>query len=652
MQPQSSIPTPRLPLAGELVRDGRSLIWDPDADSIGISPPATTPDHGMIEPKRAPAPGDNAAQGGARGPLPARWFEPGTVSIRDFLTDGSLARLCDEVARLTGVPIWLRDLDGQVIIPAEGGGPGRPTWRVVDGEHGAMRAFALVGRSYTGTPDLFVSPLRTSVGELGAIVMPADWGNDDPVERRALERAVTLLGRSALEACEGQIAIQHRVNELDAMFRLSSALTQAGDPDRVLGLALDMALETLRMDAGTISVFEEPAPAGGGPASEPAPEGGVHASAVLRHRAVRHLSEEWLTQVTPISIDGTLRAAALRGEVVTVEELRSDPRIADHERAQREGLASLILTGLIYQGRATGLIRLYSRKPRTFSNQEKELLRSIADHAASVLATARLRELRQQDRELQRQLKIAADVQKRMLPRQLPQVPQFELAARYAPTYQIGGDFYDLFESGGQLGLIVGDVAGKGVPAALIMSSVRATARAFFDSSAAPGSRGPALDRVAADLNRAVVRDTLDSEFVTLWCGVVDPVTLRASVVSAGHDPAMLFRPEGGRVEVLEMGSGGMALGIDPEQTYDVAAFDLRPGDIVLAFTDGLTDAANFDDRKFGKDRVRDTVAALLTSEPTATAARIVEHLMWSLRQFRGLRLATDDVTIVAVRVR
>lgn len=643
---------------GEPVELSGGLIWEADGDTIGVRSTrggGAAPvrlwrrwEGGMMEVKRSATGEGGGGHGGAgapeRAPVQARWFEPGRVSIRDFLTDGSLARLCDEVSRLTGVPIWLRDTDGLVIVPGEGGGGG-PMWRSVDAEHGARRAFALVARAFTGMPDLFVSPLRTSVGEIGALVMPADWGSDDPVERRALERAVTLLGRTALEACEGQILLQRRLNELDAMFRLSSSLTSTEDSDRVLLQALDVAIEVLRLDAGSISVFEEPG-AGSAPTETLGQTG-----AVLRHRAVRGLSDEWLRQVTPLSIDGVLRASALAGEVVCVDDLKSDPRIADHARAQREGLASLIVTGLVFQGRANGLIRLYSRAPRAFSHEERELLRSIADHVASVLATARLRELRQQDREMQRQLKTAADVQKRMLPRSIPTVPGFDVAARYAPTYQIGGDFYDLLESGGRLGLVVGDVSGKGVPAALIMASVRATARAL---AGVQSERGLPLGGMVSAINRAIHRDTQDNEFVTLWCAMADPATLRASIVSAGHDPALLFRRGaggGGGVAVHELGSGGMILGIDPDQTFDEATFQLQAGDVLLAFTDGLTDAADFDDQKFGKARVINTMRALLESEPGAAAARIVEHLMWSLRQFRGVRTPTDDVTIVAVRV-
>jgi serine phosphatase RsbU (regulator of sigma subunit) len=586
----------------------------------------------------------------------------GRVSIQSFLTDGSLARLCDEVSRLTGVPIWLCDVDGRVVVPSDTA----RRWELWPAEDGARRAFALVGRAYpeggirtTGTPgkhgavDPFAVPLITSLGEIGTIVMPADWGRDDPGERRALERAVLLLAGTAVESCEGMLALRRRVHELDAMYRLSSLLVQARDVDTMLRAALDLALQSLHLDAGCISMLSEPAES---PANDPTP-------AHLVHRAWHGLSERWLADEHPLSVDGTLRRRALEGEVVCIENLLTDPRVADHERPRLEGLAALVATGLISQGRPLGLIRLYARTPRSFTADELGLLRSIADHAAMAVALEQLRTLREQEARVARQLRVAADVQRRMLPRQLPSSRRFDLAAKYAPSSALGGDFYDFFEKpDGALGLAVGDVVGKGVPAALLMSAVRANLRAF-------ASEDWRLDEVIAKVNRALSRDTLESEFCTMWCGILDPRDLRLSYCSAGHDPALLFRatnptnptpptpvptathPEHTAWTTALLGTDAFPLGLDAEQPYQVAVHTLRPGDVLVAYTDGLSEARDFSNRAFGRERIVTTVLDLLHREPDAPAGRIVEHLMWSLRQFCGVRMADDDVTLIVLRV-
>lgn len=569
--------------------------------------------------------------GVASGPL-----GPG-LSVRDFLTDGSLARMCDELSRMTGVPVWLRDSDGSAIVTGDGGGEGGSRWRSVDDQTGRARAFALVDRDpHAGNSDtLFIAPVRTSIGDVGHIVMPADWQGDDPTARRALERAVTILASTAVEYVEGALLMRQRVDSLDALFRLSSLLVKADDPDKLLQAALDLAMDVLRMDAGTISVLDDPA----SPTSD------------LKHKATRGLSKEWLSESSPLSIDGQLRQAALRGEVVSVADVLHDERIADPSRAAAEGVVSLVSTGLIFAGRAAGLIRLYAREPRELTDNQANLLRSIADHAAMALAHARLRQLRQQDEKLRRQLQLAADVQRRMLPRTLPKFDRFDVAAKYLPSFDLGGDFYDLFDCSGKLAVVAGDVVGKGVPAALIMSAVRASVRAYFTS-------GLALNEVIDKVNNAAVRDTLESEFITMWSGLVCPETLTVTYTAAGHDPALLFtRGKGDHadhpaIEVRELTTYDMALGLDPTQQYHVGREKLSPGDVMLVYTDGLTDATDFHSKRFTRARAIDAAAQFIQARPDATAQELVDHLMWTVRQFAGVRLNTDDITVVALKVR
>lgn len=585
-----------------------------------------------------------------------QWFaaprDPAMLTLSGFITDGSIARLCDEMSRLAGVPIWLRDADGRVIIPCDPGPEsGGRTWKCVDGHEGTARAFSLVGRHYDGRADLFIAPLRlhgrsgapseksqagglTGGVEIGAIVMTADWGVDNPAQRRALERAVTLMASTAAESCEEQLSLRRRADELTAMFRLSSMLVRAADPNKVLESALETALDVLRCDAGSISVIE--------------PEG------MLVHRAARGLSPTWLARSRPISADGSIRAAALKGEVVCIENLQRDPRIVDQEQPRGEGLISLALTGLMYQGRASGLIRLYTKTPREFTVAERGLLRSIADHAAMVLAHATLRQLREEDQQIKRQVRVAADVQRRMLPQTLPDMPPFDLAARYAPSFHLGGDFYDVFERRGKLALAMCDVVGKGVPAALLMSAVRASLRAHT-------LEVEQLDEVMARLNRGLVRDTLEGEFATLWLAMADPTTLRMTYCGAGHDPPLVFRVPAHRAprfeDVDELPAGGMVLGIDPSQRYQLGQFDLQPRDILIAYTDGLSEAMNFDGVKFGQNRIKNSVLDLLARQaeagaPPVSAAAIVDHLTRELRNFCGVRSTADDVTILVLRVR
>lgn len=197
--------------------------------------------------------------------------------------------------------------------------------------------------------------------------------------------------------------------------------------------------------------------------------------------------------------------------------------------------------------------------------------------------------------------------------------------------------------------LAVCDVVGKGVPAALLMSAVRASLRAYTQDI-------PDLDEVMSRCNKALARDTLESEFATLWVGAIDPATLRVTYCGAGHEGPLVFRVPAHRpptaADVDELGVGGMALGIDPSQRYALGRFELQAGDCLVAYTDGLPDTTNFQGQRFGKSGLKQAVLDLLQAAPQASSGAIVEGVMRALRNFGGLKSAEDDVTLVVARVR
>lgn len=640
------------------------IVYDPRSRTPTGTPaamlPKQNPDFSVSEASGlAAVAGESSAQGvgaPADGTRPDEWG----ARMRDFLTDGSVAALCDELARLSGVPIWLRDQSGEVIIPvwsddphtgpsdgvamAAGGtadGQGHP-WSIVSEPVGRKRAYALVGQTDDGSQEAYAVPLRISTGVLGAIVtcLPRPVfagapGDERTVRVQTIRRSLLLLASSVCDVCEAQIALRRRVRELDALYRLSSLLTVAGDPDDLLQVGLDLAMEVLRVDAGSVSVFDD---ALAGTASERVP--------IIR--AHRGLSQAWVDDPRPLTRDGSLRQRALEGEVISVEDLATDVRIASHDMVRAEGVHSLLTTGLLDQGRPIGLIRLYARTPRIFTDAEGELLKAIAEHLASAVTNARLRRLREQDQRVQRQVRLAADVQRRMLPRSLPQMSPFDVAAHYAPSFELGGDFYDFLELGGHLGILIGDVVGKGVSASLLMSSVRATIRAHAQDLYH-------IDEVLSRANKALWRDTLDNEFATVWYGVADPHSLRLTYCGAGHDwPLLVREPPGRPVEdkdVMRLTADGMALGIDPTQKYPKGMFQLQHGDVLVTYTDGLHDATNFEGKRFGGTRLRKALVELLAADPHASASRIVDHIIANVRQHAGLSGRNDDITIVVMRV-
>lgn len=557
---------------------------------------------------------------------------PREPSITDFLTDGSLPSLCETLSEIAGTQVALFDQDDRRIT-LERTAPDVPTrWSVGD-------------QPSELPPNSPAAPIKVDDRTIGKLAV---LGPSQSATQSLVSQTATI----ASEVCQRETDLLSRAREVSVLFELTGLLSHASDMDALLRTALDSALDVLELDAGSMILFQ------GSALSNPTEEGVVL-------KAGRGLSDEWLNDPTPLSTDRTFDRLALSGEVIAIESLCDDPRTINDGRLEREGLVGFMSVGMIFQDRPLGVIRVYSRKPRTFTPSDKSLLRSIAQQAAVAVAQTKLLMIEAEDQEIQRQLRLAGDVQRRMLPRQTPDVPGFELAARYIPSYAIGGDFYDCFEIDAvpgserrrlhdsadlpkRLALVVGDVVGSGVPAALLMASVRSSLRAFAKEFTEP-------EEIVNRVNKALARDTLESEFVTLWLGIIDPETLLLSYCSAGHEPPFVVRvpthrpPTGADID--ELAIGGMVLGIDPSQRYQRGTYDLSPGDLIVAYTDGLTEAQSFDGDRFRRTRVRQALLNAMTPDPNANPEHAIEHVLWSLRQFAGLNTRVDDLTLLATRV-
>ncbi len=587
------------------------------------APTSPPPQAAKIEPV-VPAPSPAAPVAESHRPL----------TIIDFLTDGSLIRLCEEMSSMSGLRVWLRDASGGRIERVDGA-VGRDRWRV------AREVPATSEASITSVP------LEIEGRQLGSIAVAGDGpmaANGEPV-RNGIERVMKLLALVTSDFCRREEDLRHSVREVQALFRLATLLARATDPDAVLQTALDLALDVMELDAGSVVLFE----------NEELEDSEHEEDLVLK--ASKGLSEKWLKDPRPASKGRLFDRLALQGEVVVSEDLRQDDRVQLRREVDRENLVSFINAGMVFQERPLGVIRLYSRAARTFTPADRRLIKSIALQAAVAVQQARLLKVEQEDAKIRRQLVLAANVQRRMMPRGLPTFSRLDLAARYEPSFELGGDFYDVFELAGNLAIAVGDVVGKGVAAALLMSAVRATLRAHVQDVYH-------IDEVIARVNTALCRDTLSSEFATIFYGVVDPVTMRLTYCSAGHDPPLIARcttlagasQAPSTSDVDELSTGGMAVGIDPTQRYQRGTYDLRAGDVLVAYTDGVTDTFNARKQRFGRDRLRKSLLAVLKDNPQASAAFVLDHLLSEARAWQAgdqhAAQMSDDRTLVVMRVR
>ncbi|MEM0984007.1 MAG: GAF domain-containing SpoIIE family protein phosphatase [Planctomycetota bacterium] len=550
-------------------------------------------------------------------------------SVRDFLTDGALAAMCARLADVSGLDIQLRDEHGSQILAS---GDSDAPWRMAssDEDRGIDPAATRV-------------PIYTDGDTIGELILAP--GEPSSGTRENLVEALGHLAQAAGELCDDVVQLRGRLAELRVIYELSSLL--AGGVTKLkpmLGVMLDSALRVLELDAGSIVLFPEDAD--GVPTTNDEGE--------LVQEASRGLSNTWLDNPLPLSENRCFDQIVLSGEVLAIEHLASDPRVIEPGRVRDERLASFVSAAMVSRGRPIGVIRLYSRTPRRFGEAERRLVRSIGDQAATGVQQVRLLEVQKRERHRDRQLLLAGQVQGRMLPAKLPDLQGITVDARSVPTDELGGDFYDVeLTEEGLVTLLVGDVVGKGVPAAMLMASLLASLRA-----SAPHVHE--IDAWIGVVNDAMCRTTLPNEFATMWCGRLDPRTLRLTYTSAGHEPPLVIRPprDGSRPtpdDVYPLGVGGLVLGVMEDQTYPRYVHQLHPGDVLIAHSDGLTDARNFDDERWGYDRMVEAILDGFPQYPNngdgPTAHELVEHILWSLRRFSGLRKQVDDETLLVMRL-
>lgn len=536
----------------------------------------------------------------------------GGLSLRDYWTDGSVSRLCDALGEVSGLSVELRDETGRVL--------------------GADELGAVSGRDAPVPEGSSVTSIRIGDTEIGSVVI----GPGEPVHgsRALVERVGELLGAVTQEMCSDVALLRLRIKEIEVLYKLNALLVDGGRVEDTLELALRSALDALDLDAGAIMLL---------------PEGATGVKHEDREDELERsvsigLSDDWLSNPSPLSVGRGFDIACLRGEVVTVEDLRVDGRVYAEDLVRGEGVVSFIGSGLLFENRPIGVIRLYAKSRRAFTSAERRLIRSIGQSAAMGVEQARLLKLKARERRTQRALKIAGAVQQRMLPSRIPRAAGVECAARFRPSSEISGDFYDLFGVRDKLGILVGDVVGKGVVAGLLMSAVRATLRAYAELS-------DDLSRVMTRTNDAVCRDTTVAEFVTIWYGVFDPETRELRFVTAGHEPPILLTrdPETG-VVARRLGGAGLVAGVREGETYAMERVRLDPGDVLVAYTDGVTDAVDFSNARFGRERLMGALREILTEAPGSGADHIADGVFWHLRQFTGLQAQSDDETVVVLR--
>jgi phosphoserine phosphatase RsbU/P len=338
-------------------------------------------------------------------------------------------------------------------------------------------------------------------------------------------------------------------------------------------------------------------------------------------------------------ISRTVRDRVIRQkESLLVRDAMMDKALKEQMSIVEQKVRSMIAVPLQTNDRVIGLI--YVDTPhlmREFTREDLNLLTVMANVAAIRIEHARLVEIETTERAMAKEMQQAAQIQLGLLPKEAPKLAGLEVAGRMVPARTVGGDYYDFIPfADGRVDLIVADVAGKGIPASLIMSSLHARVHVLFED-------GDDVAGKLTRLNKHTCGNCPDNRFITFFTAVVEAGTGQVVYANAGHNPALIVRTTGGYDTLAE---GGLILGIMPAFVYKSAPAQLNRGDVLVLYSDGVTEAVDPKDQDFGEDRL----AALVWSLRDLPASQIVEAVHKAVFDFAAGAPQFDDITVVVAR--
>ncbi len=443
--------------------------------------------------------------------------------------------------------------------------------------------------------DAPVAPQRTVVARLEGVL-----GDVESLSRKAT-------GSGARKPVEGEIPLASTA--VRALVQAGRELSGRRPLAELFPIILNLSLEAVGAERGAVMILEGD------------------------RLVVRAVKGEGLEMSTTVR-DKVLKekTSVLVGDVDTHEAFRNQQSIALQQ------VRSMMAVPLQSEERVIGLVYVDSRSfVRSFDGNDLNLLTVLGNVAAIRIEHERLAEVEQAERLMERDLEQAAIIQRGLLPEAPPRLAFVSLAGHNASCRTVGGDYYDFLPyPDGRVGLVLGDVSGKGIPAAILMASLQARVHLLAEE---PGD----LSKMMGRLNRILAGHCPTNRFVSLFFCVLDPATGLLDYCNAGHNPPLLMRRSG---ELERLQGSGPVLGILPDVGFTQRTVRMEPGELLLLFSDGVTEAVNPEGEEFGEDRLVREVLAAGEADPRD----VVDRVLLALGAWSAGAPPADDVTLLAAR--
>jgi len=416
------------------------------------------------------------------------------------------------------------------------------------------------------------------------------------------------------------------VDKLRMLLDITKTISRSLDLDEVLNLVMDTLDSLIPYDAAGIYLVK---------CSQPLfeTEGQSDETCVFHTQAVRGYEIDDLQELHLKMGEGLIGHVAVTGKPYVSHDVRTDPRYIN----ARPRTNSEMVAPIISNNEVIGVFDLESDELNAYSNDDLEVLMLLASQVAIIIEKVMLHEQMIEKQRLETQLEVARQVQLELLPGRDPQLESFDISAYNFPTEEVSGDYYDwvrIYDD--QIGIVIADVSGKGVPAALLMAFLRASLRAATHIGYAPHI---SMSKVNYLLWESIERN----QFVTAFYGILDATNRTLAYSNAGHNPPLLMKVDG-TVRFEER--GGVPLGMFRDSRYYEYFETIEPGEVFVLYTDGVTEAMNSTDEEYGRDRLVTAVRACRD----LPAREMIDFIHRELMAWTEGRGAHDDVTFFIIK--
>ncbi len=407
------------------------------------------------------------------------------------------------------------------------------------------------------------------------------------------------------------------IRRLERIIDASKIINSTLDLDELLKVILDIALKIVDADSGTVYLVDE--------------KKGELWSKVLE-------ASEPITIRLPLG-KGISGYVAATGDTLNIPDAYLDARF-NPEVDKRTGYRTKTILCMPMKnkdGKIVGVFQLLNKREGVFTAEDESSINSLSVHAALAIEKARLYEEERRKIALEKELSAAHTVQLGLLPKEMPAIEGYEFSAKSFPAKSVGGDLFDFIQlENGNLAVSVGDVSGKGMPAALLMANVQAAFRAYSRLNASPKN-------CVRESNDLLFASTAPDKFVTLFYGVLDPQKNSFFYTNAGHEDPFFFRHGKGATRLK---AGGVPLGVVARFPFDEDKIDVKKGDVLVVFSDGVQDAVDSSGTRFGPERIEKIIKDNLDDSAEAIATALLSEVQKhsaDIPQF-------DDVTLLVMK--